>query len=267
MYLRIDGALLLTILVIVASLIFLRFRQPPTRTKKAQTGLLSVVFDAPDAEFEIILVHGLAADPDWTWIQLFPIDAQDSTEKDKITLHDLLKKKFSRSRILSFSDNSTHLGNDSVVKTTEEIGRSLLKEVEAKRRRPPLPLIFIGHSMGGIVTKQALCTLGSEKTLEDTSGIVFLGTPHQGSSLSWLGSIVSFLTQPWGSDTTLVMSLTVRNPELSNLRREFEDRLTRQPRRPHIVSFYETKATFVGCLSAGVVIYLLFVLCHLLMPK
>ncbi|RGP70230.1 hypothetical protein FSPOR_4130 [Fusarium sporotrichioides] len=103
-------------------------------------------------------------------------------------------------------------------------------------------------------TTQALCSVGSESILQDTCGIIFLGTPHQGSSISLLGSIVSFLTKPLGSDTTLVMSLTVNNAGLSDLRRKFEDTLKKQLRRPHIVSFYETKATFLGRLSAGVIV-------------
>lgn len=84
-------------------------------------------------------------------------------------LDDLLKEKFPEARILSFADNSNWLGN-SPVKTTEEIGKSLMEEIKAKRSRPVvntipststllifyqhLPIIFIGHSMGGIIIKQ-----------------------------------------------------------------------------------------------------------------
>lgn len=48
-------------------------------------------------------------------------------------LRDLLKKDFPEARILSFAYDSTWLG-DAPVKTTEEIGKSLLDEI--KRNRP-----------------------------------------------------------------------------------------------------------------------------------
>jgi hypothetical protein len=140
MYLPVNGGLLAAIIVIFASLVFLKLRQTPARTRGAQTGSLKQICDVTDAEFEIISVHGLAADPDWTWIQIFPTDvkgdSQYSADKDKQSMHDLLKRKFPSARILSFTDNSTHLGSDSVVKTTEEIGRTLLKEIQAQRHRP-----------------------------------------------------------------------------------------------------------------------------------
>jgi alpha-beta hydrolase superfamily lysophospholipase len=46
------------------------------------------------------------------------------------------------------------------------------------------PLVLVGHSMGGIVIKQALVTSASQDNiLSSTKLIVFLGTPHRGSHL------------------------------------------------------------------------------------
>ncbi|UZP36914.1 hypothetical protein NXS19_004730 [Fusarium pseudograminearum] len=262
MYRLDESKLLVAILGIFVSLIYLKLRrkrsQTATQAKKARTGYLEEISDVSDAEFEIIAVHGLAAHAEWTWVQVYTTDvkgdAQDSIDEDKHLLRGLLKSKFPNARILSFVEDSTYLGKDSVLKTTEEIGKCLVKEIKAKRRQPLLPLVFIGHSMGGIAIKEALCTVGSEDIIQDTCGIIFLGTPHQGSSLSWLGSIVTFLTKPWGSDTTLVLSLIENNSELSNLGQRFEETLKTMTRRPHIVSFYETKATFLGWFNAGVIV-------------
>jgi pimeloyl-ACP methyl ester carboxylesterase len=60
------------------------------------------------------------------------------------------------------------------------------------------PLIFVAHSLGGLVVKQMIRDAQgmnhSEWTpiLENTKGVVFLATPHQGSELAmanYLGSI------------------------------------------------------------------------------
>ena len=55
-----------------------------------------------------------------------------------------------------------------------------------------VPLIFIAHSLGGIVVKDALSLSGHESTvinavLPATIGVMFLGTPHHGSGAASLG--------------------------------------------------------------------------------
>ncbi|KAH6682505.1 hypothetical protein B0J14DRAFT_527884 [Halenospora varia] len=54
------------------------------------------------------------------------------------------------------------------------------------------PLIFIVHSLGGLVLAQALliCTKAEkevEKVFQSTRGIIFMGTPHAGSGLADIG--------------------------------------------------------------------------------
>lgn len=88
----------------------------------------------------IIAVHGLAAHAEWTWVQVYATDvkgdAQNYIDEERHLLRGLLKSKCPTARILSFVDDSTYLGKESVLKTTEEIGKCLLKEIKAKRRRP-----------------------------------------------------------------------------------------------------------------------------------
>lgn len=57
------------------------------------------------------------------------------------------------------------------------------------------PLLFIAHSLGGIVVKDALSLSGNEKAFSDkilpaTIGVMFLGTPHHGSKVATLGRTV-----------------------------------------------------------------------------
>lgn len=66
-------------------------------------------------------------------------------------------------------------------------------QVLANRRIGQKPIVFITHSMGGLVVKQMLhntCDFGTprwKKIEENTRGIVFLATPHSGANLSnWM---------------------------------------------------------------------------------
>ena len=57
-------------------------------------------------------------------------------------------------------------------------------------------MIFVGHSLGGIVIKSALI-FSSESTLKSTQaielstcGVIFFGTPHRGSEAAMWGEMV-----------------------------------------------------------------------------
>lgn len=96
----------------------------------------------------------------------------------------------------------------------------------------------------------------SQEIVNDTSGIIFLGTPHLGSSMSIVAVVLASVTGFLGSDTTLLMSLKSHGAQLSNLRRSFDKVVAKneQHQKITIISFYETMATyFLGWLYAGVV--------------
>lgn len=65
-----------------------------------------------------------------------------------------------------------------------------------------LPTYFIGYSLGGLLVKQMLCcaaTLGIGKwrpIVEQTRGVVFLATPHTGSSLSQVATLLAPVSRP-----------------------------------------------------------------------
>ncbi|KAM3548066.1 hypothetical protein ARSEF4850_009641 [Beauveria asiatica] len=209
---------------------------------------------------EIIAVPGLGAHPYHTWeARKTPrpsVAESQSAQSAKVPLlKDLLARDFPDARIWNFAHDSNWL-IDAPVKTTAEIGKCLITEIKDKRSSPHLPIIFIGHSLGGIIIKQALCGSDSQDIVDATAGIIFLGTPHQGSSVSVAGAVLASVTGILGSDTTLLLSLQNHDAQLSNLADVFGSRIAPNERRPQkvpIISFYETKKTYLLGLSLGVV--------------
>ena len=87
--------------------------------------------------------------------------------------------------------------------TIHQHAGNLLSDLADLRDKPAekdVPLIFVVHSLGGIIVKEAInqsdSTVGTRlKTVASaTFGICFLGTPHRGSKTASLGKIAWNLT-------------------------------------------------------------------------
>ncbi|CCF33002.1 peptidase C14 [Colletotrichum higginsianum] len=219
---------------------------------------IKVVHNPSNANFEIVAVHGLGAHPEHTW-------EGKSTSQDHTKFHllrDLLPPDFPTARILSFAYNSDWLV-DAPEKTAQQIGQELVnglaahrgKEKQVGRGTAPALYQAFQHLMSLL---KALCVAQPHMTIrDDTCGIVFLGTPHQGSSLSTAGALVAKLTGFLGSNTTLLLALRSRGSQLLILERRFRRLVSDQKRDfiSKIISFCETKPTFVlGWLSVGLVV-------------
>jgi hypothetical protein len=110
--------------------------------------------------------------------------------------------------------------------------RNLLYSLVSERRgSPERPLVFIAHSLGGIMVKEVLRRSEFDFTKEvrqislSTSGIIFYGTPHRGSP-DWasfgegIAKIATFVT---GIETNsnLIHSLLPSGSELEECRESF----------------------------------------------
>ncbi|PKK43452.1 hypothetical protein CI102_12351 [Trichoderma harzianum] len=110
-------------------------------------------------KYEIIAVHGLGASPEHTWT--CRPSSKSRVSENKKTVHllkDLLMKdeRFSDARILHFAYNSDWLV-DACFESARDIGLRLIESlIEHRKAHPRLPLIFVGHSFGGIVIKEFL---------------------------------------------------------------------------------------------------------------
>jgi hypothetical protein len=80
------------------------------------------------------------------------------------------------------------------------------------------PLLFICHSLGGVVVKRAL-VIAHERSrrynsiIRDTFGIMFLGTPHRGSNAAFWGKL-------FGSLADVLTLGSIRTQLLGDLKRK-----------------------------------------------
>ncbi len=93
--------------------------------------------------------------------------------------------------VYGYDTNVRHsLGVPISKSTVYDIAFDFLKSLETERRsQPARPLVFIAHSLGGIVVKEALRRSHGFETYhnhlrqiyESTAAVIFFGTPHGGA--------------------------------------------------------------------------------------
>ncbi|OIW32488.1 hypothetical protein CONLIGDRAFT_271607 [Coniochaeta ligniaria NRRL 30616] len=226
---------------------------------------LTVVFDPPEASADIVFVHGFTGHPERTWTH--KNGAVPSS--DRGDNHDDIVEPPSKSRKLGFFSQATssrtksqavywprHLlpetiplarvltyGYDTHIRhwigpavtksTVYDIAWDFLVALEAERRDDPTrPLIFVVHSLGGIVIKELLrrssgCQLGQSHlrcVFESTTGIMFFGTPHSGADpLPFFRRITEMVAAVAGFSAPehIVNALLPSSERLRELRDEF----------------------------------------------
>ena len=133
----------------------------------------------------------------------------------------------------------------------------LVAELAANRRGQKAterPLVFVAHSLGGLVVKRALIhssEIRGNKTehlrsvFVSTYGILFFGTPHRGSDITEWGSRLEWIcgailpTRVVDSQPQLVNALKANSETLQNIDRQFIQLASRF----HIYFFHEGKPT------------------------
>ena len=148
---------------------------------------------------DIIAIHGLNGDPYKTWTD---------RETQCLWLRDLLPDDVPGARIFTYGYPSHVLCSTSTAGVSDYAG-TLLAHIESRRVvNEPRPIIFVAHSLGGIVCKRALIMANENPVYEaikaNTVGILFFGTPHRGAILSpeigiFLGHIVDLFMLPLGT--------------------------------------------------------------------
>ncbi|KAI9374141.1 hypothetical protein BJX61DRAFT_499713 [Aspergillus egyptiacus] len=167
---------------------------------------------------------------------------------------DYLPKDIPESRVFIYGYNSTV--TDARTMSTASIkdhANTLLNLLDMKRNdqmtsRAP-KIIFIGHSLGGLVIKQALLNAHEDRKYTsirtDTCGLVFFGTPHRGAKGVELGKIAAnvakFISKGHAKNDLLECL-----EENSLFTKQMSSRFSHQLEDYKVISFVEGKEMFIG---------------------
>lgn len=197
----------------------------------------TAVHTDPEAEVDIVLVHGLNGNPHDTWTAdngvFWPLDLLPTSLKDahaNVLVYGYNADVYSRHNDRSASDNFIHQHAQSLVTSL-----TLYRRSEGTFKNP---IIWVCHSLGGILVKRALLYSNDLKAAHhesyrsiyvSTFGLVFLGTPHTGSDAASWGLVLQAMSDIvvprrfFESEPTLLKTLRKDNETLANINNHFLD--------------------------------------------
>jgi hypothetical protein len=184
---------------------------------------VKVLYNCTDASVDICFVHGLAGNREDTWTA----NGERTSWPEA-----LLPSRLQKARILTYGYDAYVL-RKSVASSNRLIDHStnLLNDLAAERASSDAssrPIIFVAHSLGGLVCKYAL--LLSRNKAEDhlrsisiyTKGIMFLGTPHSGSWMAdWANIPASALGLVKSTNKSLLKILETDDQLLESIQIDF----------------------------------------------
>lgn len=234
-----------------------RVRGAVSRQKHSDGSGLRIVKDPPNADIDIVAVHGLGGEGFRSWITLDP-----GAARSRSWLEELLAKDIPNARIMTYGYIADGLNYRYLVRNVL-YGRALdlVKTLGAHRQRDRTsrrrPVFFIAHSLGGWVVKRALIisSEASDSLLRDielsTCGVAFFGTlaPGKPSSPTPLAQVIRRTTSGFGGDKSrrrsVESSMQPQPADIEWLETQMEAFKAITSNLPRL-SFYETKQSDDG---------------------
>lgn len=217
----------------------------------------------PGPSVDVVLVHGLMGTPLTTWrvgdapstrasevIESPKAGASSAAASTSVHLWPVewlvrdLGQRGASVRLLSveYNGNMTSGWHSHPPRDLEELARVLRHQLHAANVGLERPVVFLAHSLGGLLVKQVLVDSAqdsSDTLAAATAAVVFFGVPHFGSALAMKGSsnpLVNFIAGP------LVKDLGQGNPRLITLDQRFTD----LPHTFTVNNLAESKSTVVN---------------------
>lgn len=209
---------------------------------------LKVIHRPPgERHVDIVFIHGLGGTSRMTW----------SKNRDLDYFWPLkflpLEKDIHEARILTFGYNANfRRGSGKSKLSVLDFSKDLLYDLkyaqddsnpdDTNLRMGERPIIFIVHSMGGLVVKQAYMQGQNDPTYEGiikaVSSIIFLSTPHRGTNLA---DILNRILQVSIGSTQFIAELSSGPHTIQLLNEQFRHVAPKL----QVVSFYETRPTMM----------------------
>ncbi len=184
---------------------------------------VKILRDCSDATVDICFVHGLTGDRESTWTA----DGQ-STPWPKT----LLPPKLNKARILTYGYDA-YIVRKGVAGSNRLIDHAanLLHDLTTDRsssNASSRPLIFVAHSLGGLVCKKAILLSRNNPEahlcgiFNCVKGVIFMGTPHKGSWMAdWAKIPASAVGLVKSANKSLLGILETDNQLLESIQVEF----------------------------------------------
>ncbi|PTB35607.1 hypothetical protein M441DRAFT_74099 [Trichoderma asperellum CBS 433.97] len=133
----------------------------------------------------IIAVHGLGGN----WLKTWRADDGAIWLRDR--LPQLLAEKNIHARVLSYGYDADFIFTNTI-NDIEIVARDLLNQVDGARttdEQRKAPVIFVAHSLGGLVVKAAFNkawveNIHYQNIVDRAAGCIFLSVPHRGADLA-----------------------------------------------------------------------------------
>ncbi|KAI1414542.1 hypothetical protein F5Y13DRAFT_197539 [Hypoxylon sp. FL1857] len=222
----------------------------PAKRKKdydiVQQGIKELYpLDKPNVEpeIDIVFVPGLGANPEESW--------KSETTGFNWTTEGLVRD-FPRARILLYMYESAWTGSLKVKQFMSNIAMTLLNGLRSKRegRVQRRPIVFIGHSMGGLVIAKAITLADSRRDkfpvmFEAIAAAIFFGTPFGGAPVASAAAMYAYCAEKIGAAYSSKL-LDLMRPEDEGLRElvhEFMRLVGKLSPKIDLLCFYEEQPT------------------------
>ncbi|KAJ4253826.1 hypothetical protein NW762_010221 [Fusarium torreyae] len=184
---------------------------------------VEVLHDEPDAIVDICFVHGLTGSRTSTW------RARGQSEPWPKTL---LPPVLSKARILTYGYDA-YVVSKSVASSNRLVDHAMNLVTDLTNDRiscnaSSRPLIFVAHSLGGLVCKEAILISRNNpnshrrEIFNRLKGIIFMGTPHKGSWMAdWAVIPVSALGLVKSANKSLLKILETDDQLLESIQIRF----------------------------------------------
>jgi hypothetical protein len=198
--------------------------------------------DPDDANVDIVAVTGLGG---------HALGSFRSADGMSVWLRDFAPQDIPQARFVTYGYDTAVVASDNN-QGVRELARTLLDGLAIFRQRTQTqrrPLLFVCHSLGGVVLKEALVMSSKvtevkyKKLLEAatvTYGLVFMGVPNLGLKHNQLETVVKGRRNEGFVKDLLVNSDGEASQFLTYLTDEFSDLDKRRSLPFEIVSYYET---------------------------
>lgn len=237
---------------------------------------ITPVYTHPDAQIDIILLHGLNGDPARTW-RTGGDSNSNGTTGGVFWPSDLLPVSLdgTPANVLVYGYNAdvystgSNSASDSFIFQHAQTLVSCVTLYRKSLGRQRYPILWVAHSLGGLLLKRSLLYSNDlkDKNHEDhrgvfvsTYGIIFLGTPHTGSGLATWGRVLQAMADTvlpkklFESESVLLKTLKRDNETLQNINNHFLDVYQRfkitMAHENHKTDLKGTKALVVDASSA-----------------